>query len=93
MTVRWTMAVCVFQYRRFTIFSDGIHFNQKNIIYYRQTSVGSLIRYIFVIVIVSLTELTDHFRYRYRFPSISVIVTVIVNGIDLLPLTGHFRYR
>jgi len=56
-------------------------------------SVGSVIGSIFVIVIVSLTELTDHFRYHYRFSSISVIVTVIVNGIDLLPLTGHFRYR
>ena len=53
-------------------------------------SVGSVIESIFVIVIVSLTELPDHFRYRYRFPSISVIV--IVNKIDLFPLTGRFRY-
>ena len=39
-----------------------------------RSSVGSVIGSIFVIVIVSLTELTDHFRYR--FPSISVIVIV-----------------
>ena len=52
---------------------------------------GSLVGSIFVIV--SLMELTDHFRYQYCFPSISVKVIVIINRIDLFSLTGRFRYR
>ena len=44
-------------------------------------------------VALLLYNILNVFRFgnRYNFPSLSVIV--IVYGIDLFPLTGHFRYR